>query len=145
MRTPLQLGVAAIVSETLQEPLAGIAPPVNVTWELPATAVSVPPHVLLAPPETTMPLGKVSVNGAVSVAAVLLGLVSVIVRFEVPPELMVAGLKTFTILGGVPAELLTVKVETVPTAFVPVVACRVPAPIELMNWPMPLAVTFTVI
>jgi hypothetical protein len=130
---PLQLGVAAIVSVTLQEPLAGMAPPVRVTCELPASAVSVPPHVVLAPPATTMPLGKVSVNGAVSVATVLLGLVRVIVRFEVPPELMVTGVKALTILGGVPAELLTVRVETVPTAFVPVVACSVPAPIELMN------------
>ena len=127
------MGVAAIVSVTLQEPLAGIEPPVKVTCELPVSAVSVPPQVVLAPPETMMPLGKVSVNGAVSVATVLLGFVRVIVRVEVPPELMVTGLKALTILGGVPAEVLTVKVETVPTALVPVVACSVPAPIELMN------------
>ena len=141
VRTPLQVGVAAIVSVILQEPLAGMAPPVKVMCELPAAAVSVPPQVVLAPPATMMPLGKVSVNGAVSVATVLFGLLRVIVRFEVPPELMMVGLKAFTILGGMPAELLTVKVETVPTALVPVVVCSVPAPIVLMNWPRALAVT----
>jgi len=117
----------------LQEPLAGIAPPVKVMCELPCTAVSVPPQLVLAPPETMMPLGNVSVNGAVSIAAVLLGLVRVIVRFEVPPELMVAGLKALTTLGGMPAELLTVKVETVPTALVPVVVCSVPTPNVFRN------------
>ena len=130
---PLQVGVAAMVSVILQEPLAGIAPPVRVTCELPATAVSVPPHVVLAPPATTMPLGKLSVNGAVSVATVLLGLLRVMVRFEVPPELMVTGLKALTTLGGVPAELLTVKVETVPAELDPVVVCNVPTPSVLRN------------
>ena len=122
-----------MVSVILQDPLAGIAPPVRVTCELPATAVSVPPHVVLAPPATTMPLGKLSVNGAVSVATVLLGLLRVMVRFEVPPELMVTGLKALTTLGGVPAELLTVKVETVPAELDPVVVCNVPTPSVLRN------------
>jgi len=130
-----------MVSEILQEPLAGMLPPVKVTCELPGVAVSVPPQLVLAPPETTIPLGKTSVNGAVNIAAVLLGLVRVMVRFEVPPELMVTGLKALATLGGRPAELLTVKVETVPTAFVPVVVCSVPAPIVLRNWPRTLAVT----
>ena len=100
MRTPLQVGVAAIVSVILQEPLAGMAPPVKVMCELPATAASVPPQVVLAPPATMMPLGKVSVNGAVSTATVLFGLLRVIVRFEVPPELMVTGLKALAIFFG---------------------------------------------
>ena len=65
--------------------------------------MSDPPQVVLAPPETMMPLGKVSVNGAVNVATVLLGLVSVIVRVEIPPELIATGLKALTILGGIPA------------------------------------------
>jgi len=129
----LQVGVAATVRVTLQEPFAGIAPPVKVTCELPLTAVSVPPQLVLAPPETTIPLGKTSVNGAVKVATVAFGLVRVMLRIEVPPERMVTGLKVLPTLGGVPAEVLTVKVETVPTELVPVVACRVPAPIELIN------------
>ena len=105
MRTPLQVGVAAIVSVILQEPLAGMLPPVKVTCELPGVAVTVPPQLVLALPETTMPLGNISVNGAVNIAAVLLGLLRVIVRFEVPPELMMVGLKALAILGGMPAEV----------------------------------------
>src|ERR1700761_6188991 len=35
---------------TVQEPLAGIEPPVKVTFELPLTAVRVPPQVLVPPP-----------------------------------------------------------------------------------------------
>ncbi len=134
-----------MVSEILHEPLAGMLPPVKVMCELPAGAVSVPPQLVLAPPETTMPLGKTSVNGAVNIAAVLLGFVRVIVRLEVPPELMVAGLKTLATFGGMPAELLTVKVETVPTALDPVVVCSVPTPSVLRNCPRALAVTPTLI
>jgi hypothetical protein len=44
-------GIAAVTrTVTVQEPRAGIDPPVNVTVELPVTA---PPHVLAAPPATT--------------------------------------------------------------------------------------------
>lgn len=128
---------------TLQDPLAGIAPPVKVTCELPATAVSVPPQVVPAPPETTIPLGKVSVNGAIRVATVLLGFVRVMVRVEVPPELMSTGLKDFPSLGGMPAEVLTVRVATVPTVLVPFVVCNTPAPSLLTNWPTLCAVTST--
>ena len=46
---------------------------------------------MLALPETVMPLGKKSVSGAVSVAATALGLCKVMVRVEVPPEVMVSG------------------------------------------------------
>jgi|GEM_PF-4613301 len=56
-------------------------------------AVIVPPHVVLAFPETIMPLGKLSVSGAVKLATVLLGLFKVMVSVEDPPGLMVAGLK----------------------------------------------------
>ena len=129
----MQAGVAAIVSVTLQEPLAGMEPPVKVTCELPLTAVSVPPQLVVAPPETIMPLGNTSVKGAVNVAAVVFGFVRVMFRTDVPPERMVTGLNVLLTLGGVPAEVLTVRVETVPTVFVPVVACSVPAPMELRN------------
>lgn len=74
---------------TVQEPLAGIDPPVRVTPDTPTVAV--PPHVVLALPDTDMPLGKKSVSGAVSVAAALLGLDKVMVKVEVPPEVMVFG------------------------------------------------------
>jgi hypothetical protein len=51
---------------------------------------AVPPQVLLALPETTMPLGNVSVSGAVSRAGVAPALLKVMVRTETPPALMVA-------------------------------------------------------
>jgi len=58
MRTLLQLAGAVTVTLTVQEPLAGIEPPVNPTVEPPVLAVSVPPQVVLALPKTVMPLGK---------------------------------------------------------------------------------------
>jgi len=59
-------------------------------------------HVLLAPGAgaITTPLGKVSVNGAESVAIVLFGLVRVRVRRETPPAFMVAGVKDLPSVGG---------------------------------------------
>lgn len=69
--------------------MAGIDPPVRVTPDSPTVAV--PPQVVLALPETVMPLGKKSVSGPVSVAATALGLCKVMVRVEVPPEVMVSG------------------------------------------------------
>lgn len=145
VRRPLQLAVAATWSVILQDPLAGIAPPVNVTCELPATALSDPPQLVLAPPETTMPLGKVSVNGSVNVAMVLFGFVRVMFTVEIPPELITIGLNVFPTLGGIPAELEMVNVATVPTVLVPLVVCNTPTPRVLVNWPSPLPVTFTVI
>ena len=144
-RRPLQLGVAAIWSVILQDPLAGIAPPVSVTCELPATALSDPRQLVLAPPETTMPLGKVSVNGSLIVAIVLLGFVRVMLTVDIPPELITIGLNVFPTLGGMPAEVETVSVATVPTVLVPLVVCSTPTPRVLVNWPSPLPVTFTVI
>jgi hypothetical protein len=95
--------------------LTGILPPVRVTTELPAVAVSAPPHVVVPPPETSRPLGSVSVNGALRLAAVVLGLLKVIVRVEVPPALMVAGLKALLSVGGtvVPVAPPHAAMETV--------------------------------
>jgi hypothetical protein len=105
--------------------LIGILPPVRITAELPAVAVSAPPvQVVLPPPETTKPLGNVSVNGVVRLAAVVLGLLKVIVRVEVPPAVIVAGLKAVLSVGGtvvpvVPphAVMLTVLVSSVTEPF----------------------------
>jgi hypothetical protein len=103
--------------------LIGILPPVSVTAELPAVAVTAPPQVLPALPETTTPVGNVSVNGVVRLAAVVLGLLKVIVRVEVPPALMVAGLKALLSVGGtvVPVvpphavmEIVLVSIVTAP-------------------------------
>ena len=91
---------AVTFTVTVQEPLAGIEPPVRVTVELPALAASVPPHVVLAVlPNTTTPLGNVSVSGALRLAAVLLVLLKVRVRVETPPALTVAGPKALLIVG----------------------------------------------
>jgi hypothetical protein len=90
-------------------------PPVRVTAELPAVAVTAPPQVLPALPETTTPVGNVSVNGIVRLAAVVLGLLKVIVRVEVPPAVMVAGLKALLSVGGtvVPVPPPHAEMETV--------------------------------
>jgi len=81
--------------------LAGILPPVRVTVELPAVAVSVPPQVVVPVPETSEPLGNVSMSGEFRLAAVVFGLSKVIVRVEVPPAAMVAGLKALLSVGGI--------------------------------------------
>jgi hypothetical protein len=100
-------------------------PPVRVTAELPAVAVTAPPQVLPALPETTKPLGNVSVNGVVRLAAVVLGLLKVIVRVEVPPAVMVAGLKALLSVGGtvVPVVPPHAVMETVLVSIVTVPFC----------------------
>ena len=112
---------------TVQEPPAGIEAPVAmVTVVTPkmVVTVGVTPQVLLALPETATPLGNVSVNGALRLAAVVLRLLKVIVRVEVPPAVMVAGLKALLSVGGtvvpvVPphAEMETVLVSSVTEPF----------------------------
>lgn len=114
---------------TVQEPSAGIEPPVNVTVELPAVAVIEPPQVVLPPLETSTPVGKVSVNGDVIVAAVDPELFNVRVRVEVPPAVIDAGLKAFpsVIEGGVTARVAMAGEE-----LFPLLVCNAPAAIELM-------------
>ncbi len=86
---------------SVQDPLAAMDPPVNVVDPLPATAVTVPPQVSLALPDTTTPVGNESVRGPVSVAAELFGLLRVMVRVDTPPAAIVAGLNDFTTVGGI--------------------------------------------
>ena len=75
-----------------------MVPPVNVTPDAPTVAA--PPQVVLTLPETSKPMGNVSVSGAVSSAAVLFGLVNVMVRVEIPPDVMAAGLKDLRSVGA---------------------------------------------
>ena len=86
---------------TVQEPLAGIAPPVSVTDELPASAITVPPQVLLAfgVGATSTPVGRLSTSGAFRLATVSLALFNVSVRVEIPPALIVAGLNALPTVG----------------------------------------------
>jgi hypothetical protein len=92
---------------------------------------AVPPaQVVLALPETTTPLGNVSVSGAFRVAAVVPPLLKVIVRVEVPPAAMVAGLKALPRVTEEGAE--TVKVATAGAALVPLLVTKAPMASELM-------------
>ena len=99
-----------------------------------AVAVTAPPQVVLALgacATTTTPLGKVSMSGAVRLAAVAFGLLKVMVRVETPPALMVAGLKALPSVGATPAGALTVKVATAGAALLPLLVCKAPAASEL--------------
>jgi len=102
--------------------LTGIEPPVNVT--LAALTLADPPQVVLARPETIMPLGKVSVSGAVRIAIVLLGLLKVIVRVETAPVRMAAGLKDLRRVGA--TRGVTVKVATAAPVLLPLPVCSAP-------------------
>jgi hypothetical protein len=121
---------------TVQELLAGIEPPANATFELPATAVSVPPQVVLAPPETNKPAGKVSTNGAESVAALLLGFFKVMVRADTPPSATIDGLKDLLSVG-VEATAVTVKVAEAGAVLLPLLVFSAPAGMVLtLPWQM---------
>jgi hypothetical protein len=129
---------------TTQAPFAGIAPPVKVTVELAAMAVTTPPQVLLALlPDTVTPLGRESIRGAVMVAMVLLGFVKVIVRVEVPPAVIVAGLNDLLSTGATFAGV-TVNVEIAGPALLPLLVCNAPAATVFTKLPAFAAVTNTV-
>jgi hypothetical protein len=130
-------------NDTVQEPLAGIEPPVKVTLEV--LTLADPPHVVLAGPETTIPLGKVSVSGAVSFAAVLLGLLKLMRRDVTPPAVIVAGLKDLRRLGGVFEGMgVAVKVATAGAVLLPLLVCIAPMGSVLMQEPSSFSVTVTV-
>ena len=112
----------------MQAPLAGIEPPVKVTVEV--VEVTVPPQVVLGVEATVTPPGSVSVSAAVMLAAVPLLLLKVMVRVELPPALMVAGLKALPSVGAV-GGWGTVKVATAGPALEPLPVCRAPMAKEL--------------
>lgn len=110
----------------MQEPSAGIEPPVNVTDETPVVTTPLTQLVLaLGGVAITMPLGKVSVNGAVRVSGILLVLLNVMVSDETAPVLMLAGLNDFFSVGAIKG--VTVKVALALVALSPLVVCNVPA------------------
>jgi hypothetical protein len=88
--------------------------------------------VVLALPETTRPLGNVSVSGAFKLAAVEFGLVKVIARVEALPASTVAGLKALPSVGVTTTELLTAKVATAGAVLFPLLVTRSPAASVLM-------------
>ena len=85
-RTLVQLPLRVRVTSTLtvQEPCAGMVPPLKTTREPPMAALSVPPQVVLLLPPTAMPLGRESTSADVSCASVALGLLKVMVNVELP-------------------------------------------------------------
>jgi hypothetical protein len=127
----MKLPPAGAVTGTVivQEPLAGIDPPVIVTLEV--LNVMTPPQLVVGVAEIVTPLGKVSVNGADKVAAVALALLKVMVRVELSPALIVAGLNALPIVGGTVAGT-TVNVATAGLALLPLLVCKAPAAIESM-------------
>jgi hypothetical protein len=118
------------LTDTVQPP-TGIEPPVKVTLEV--VVLGVPPQVVVALPDVTTPLGKLSVNGAVRLAIVLLRLVKVMVRVDPPGALMVAGLKDLPSVGGITVTgKVTVKVATSGAMLLPLLVCNAPADSELI-------------
>jgi hypothetical protein len=116
----------------MQEPLAGITPPVKVTDEL--LLVATPPtQFVLAPPVATKPIGKLSVKGVVMVAATLLGLLKMMVRVErVPaPAVTTVGLKALPRVGGITAGF-TLKVATAGPTLLPLLVVKAPIGTVLM-------------
>ena len=142
--TKLPAFAAVTGTVRVQEPLAGIAPPVNVTVEPPTVAAAVPPQVVVAVPETNTPAGKVSVSGAVMVSTVPPALLIVIVRVVEPPAVMVAGLKALFRVGVTAVGVFTVKVATAGAELSPLLVAKEPAGSELINVPPSGAVTGTV-
>jgi hypothetical protein len=128
----------------VQEALTGMDPPVKVTTELPGEAVNTPPQVVVALPLTVNPAGKVSTSGAESIAAEPLGLLSVMVRSEVPPTLIEAGVNDFAKDGGTGGSGETVSVATAGAVLFPLLVCREPAKSELKKLPAAGAVRSTV-
>jgi len=104
----------------------------GVAVEPPVVEAVPPTQVVLALPETTTPLGNVSVSGAVRVAGAVPALLKVMVRVDLPPILMVDGLKALPSVGATSAGELTVKVATAGAALLPLLVTKLPASSELM-------------
>ena len=97
----------------VQEPLAAMVPPERLMLPDPATAVAVPPHVLVSPlgVATTRPEGRLSVN-ATPVSATVFGFVMVKVSVVEPFSGMVAAPNSLVIEGG--AAVTVMLAEAVP-------------------------------
>ena len=130
--------VAVTLTDMVHVPLAGAEPPLRLIVVAPAPVVKVPPQVFVAPGvlATCMPVGNGSLT-ATPVSAVLLGLVIVRVRVEVPPTTIVVGLKALAIDGLARTANVALAVRPVP----PLV--ELTAPVVLRNDPAGVAVTLT--
>ena len=103
-----------------------IDPPVRLMLVVPATAVAVPPQLLVNPlgVATTSPVGSVSVTATPACATVLAaGLVIVIVKLVVPFRAIAAAPKAFAIVGGaITVKFVVVLADTPVPPFVDVIA-----------------------
>ncbi len=124
---------AVTATVTVQELSAGMVPADKVTVD--DVSVATPPVQVVAAAgvaEITTPLGIVSTSAAVSAAGTLLAFDKVITSVDVPPALIVAGLKALPIDGATIAGAFTVNVATAGPALFPFVVCNAPVAIELM-------------
>ncbi len=109
--------VAVMLTVRVQVLLAAMVPPVSEMLPEPATAVAVPPQVLVRPlgVATTRPAGSVSVNATpVSATALAAGLVMVKVSEVVPFRGTATAPKALAIDGGATTLILAEAVPPVP-------------------------------
>lgn len=87
------------VAVTVQLPLAGMVPPLRLTVPEDEVPVVPPQVVVTAAAVVVTPAGSESVNVA-PLNALVFGLVSVIVKVDVPPLLITWGEKALVMAGG---------------------------------------------
>jgi hypothetical protein len=129
-----------IFAVSVQELVAAMVPPVNETLPDPATAVAVPPQVLVNPfgVATTSPAGSVSVNATpVSATAFAAGLEIVKVSDVVPFNGRLTAPNALAIDGGDTTLTLAEAVPPVPPS------TEVTLPVVLFFVPAVVPVTFT--
>jgi hypothetical protein len=108
--------VPCTFTETVQDAVLASVPAERLTLPDPATAVAVPPQVLLRPlgVATTRPAGRLSVNATPVSARLVFGFVMLKVSDVVPFSGMLAAPKALVIEGGVATLRLAVAVLPVP-------------------------------
>src|SRR5216684_7375709 len=134
--------VPVTFKDTVQEVLMARVPADKLKEPAPATAVVVPPQVLVKPlgVATTSPAGRLSVNASPVSGMVLAGgLVMLKVRLADPFNGMLAAPKLLVIVGGVATAKLAVAVLPVP----PLV--ELTFPVVLVKFPEAVPVTVTLI
>src|SRR5258706_3027424 len=142
---PLLAFTLAVVPVTftlkVHDVLIAKVPADKLTDPEPATAVAVPPQVLVSPfgVATTKPAGRLSVKATpVSGMVLIAGLVMVKVSDVEPFSGIVAAPNAFTMVGGVATDRFAVAVLPVP----PLVELTLP--VVLTKFPEAVPVTFTV-
>jgi hypothetical protein len=115
---------------TVHDPPAGIEPLLRVTVEEPLPPRTVPPQVVLPSAYTVNPLGNTSTRGEDREPMILLALLKVMVRVEVPPAVMLAGRKDLPSDGA--RTGVAVRVAAAAVVLLPLLVLRAPTARELM-------------